>query len=54
MFNDDYIDRILYFELFEVNMFWWFVWLIIIYLAAIIIIDIIDEIIKIKEKKGRR
>ena len=51
MFNDDYIDRILYFKLFEVNMFWWFVWLIIIYLTAIIIIDIIDEIIKIKEKK---
>ena len=51
MFNDDYIDRILYFKLFEVNMFWWFVWLIIIYIITIIIIDIIDEIIKIKEKK---
>ena len=50
VFNEDYIDRILYFRIGDVYMFWWLVALFLIYGIAIFIVDIIDEVIKVKEK----
>ena len=51
MFEEySYIDRILYFKVGEMYLFWWFVFHLVVYFIFCMAINIIDEIIKVKEK----
>ena len=44
MFEQDYIDRILYFKIGDIYLFWYFVVLLVLYFLVIIALNVIIEI----------